>query len=273
MRPNGPAAGKVAYGNLRSPHALSGRAPRRFRCVRGTHHGLPRPDCQGRRTRSAGADVASGGEAPVLPWGPDTSSGPAPRRASRLAFRVGIWEAGRRRPPAQVGETHAGPADGPWRRGPLADARRAAPPRAPSPDARCGASSGPAPRSAAPCLVRDVRCARPGGPAAAGDRSNRRGRPVCAPWSTYRHMPAAPAHLIQGFFHHDPVTEDLGERGKRGYLPAVSAPRRLEPRSRHLDDAHVPRVPFALDNRLSCVHDDPNSRDDAAPPRSVPWAG
>ena len=58
----------------------------------------------------------------------------------------------------------------------------------------------PAPRSASPCLVRGVRCAaRPEGPADAQVRSSRRGRPSCAPYFTYRHTPAAPAHLFVDF--------------------------------------------------------------------------
>ena len=68
IRPNGPAAGKVAHANLRSPHTLSGRAPRRFRCERGIHHGLPPAGLSKASRARSERDVASGGEASVLPW-------------------------------------------------------------------------------------------------------------------------------------------------------------------------------------------------------------
>ena len=171
------AADTASSGPPRCRSAARGDAPRAALPDTATPHGPARP-----RRRS-----------------PDSSSGPAPR-ASRQPVSAAVGAHASRTPPRLAArDARRVPADGPWRRGPLVGGRRAAPPRAPSPDARCGASSDPAPRSASPCLVRGARCARPEGLAEAQDPSNPRGHRSCAPYFTYRHTPAVPAYLFVDF--------------------------------------------------------------------------
>ena len=80
--------------------------------------------------------------------------------SSALCRRPGGAPASRTPPRRAARDARRTPADGSLAKGGrLSAARRAAPPRAPSPDARCGASTDPAPRSASPCLVRGARCA------------------------------------------------------------------------------------------------------------------
>ena len=85
---------------------------------------------------------------------PDTSSAPAPHTSRQPVVASGGTPVSRT--PRRFGARDAGrfPAAGPWQRGLPAVCPRAAPPPTPSPDARCDASTGPAPRPASPFLVR-----------------------------------------------------------------------------------------------------------------------